>query len=166
MASTCSEAPGRPLDPVNATKALPRPLPARPWRDGHRNGHRDRQLDTTFGPVVLPVPRARLADPGGEREWRSALLPAYRRLSRRTELMIAQVYLRRGQHPAGAPCAPGPVRRPPRQGCGEARLAQDALGLGRLRQRRHLRDEDILQLILDDTVVKVLLDRKATSSRS
>ena len=93
MASTCSEAPGRPLDPVNATKALPRPLPARPWRDGHRNGHRDRQLDTTFGPVVLSAPRARLADPGGEREWRSALLPAYPRLSRRAELLIAQVYL-------------------------------------------------------------------------
>ena len=45
-------------------------------------------------------------------------------------------------------------------------MAQDALGLGRLGQRRHLRDEDILRLILDDTVVKVLLDRKATSSRS
>jgi transposase-like protein len=78
---------------VNATKALPRPLPARPWRDGHRNGHRDRQLDTTFGPVVLSVPRARLANPGGERELRSALLPEYRRLSRRAGLLIAQVYL-------------------------------------------------------------------------
>jgi Transposase, Mutator family len=94
MASTCSEAPGRPLDPVSATKALPRPLPAWPWRaTGHRNGHRDRPLDTTFDPVVLSVPRARLTDPGGEREWRSALLPAYRRLSRRAELLIARVYL-------------------------------------------------------------------------
>ena len=44
-------------------------------------------------------------------------------------------------------------------------MAQDALGL-RLGQRRDLRDEDILRLILDDTVVKVLVDRKATSSRS
>jgi putative transposase len=44
---------------------------------GHRNGHRTRRLDTTFGPLVLAVPRARLADDGaGEREWKSELLPA------------------------------------------------------------------------------------------
>jgi hypothetical protein len=41
---------------------------------------------------VLSVPRARLADPGGGREWRSALLSAYQRRSRRAELPIAQVY--------------------------------------------------------------------------
>jgi transposase-like protein len=29
---------------------------------GHRNGHRERRLNTTFGPLVLAVPRARLAD--------------------------------------------------------------------------------------------------------
>ena len=33
-----------------------------PGFKGHRNGHRDRRLDTTFGPLVLAVPRARLAD--------------------------------------------------------------------------------------------------------
>src|ERR671914_2674307 len=33
-----------------------------PAAKGHRNGHRDRRLDTTFGPLVLAVPRAR---PGG-----------------------------------------------------------------------------------------------------
>ena len=61
---------------------------------GHRNGHRERRLDTTFGPLVLAVARARLAeDEAGEREWKSALLPAYRRLSRRAELLIAEVYL-------------------------------------------------------------------------
>jgi hypothetical protein len=48
-----------------------------PASTGHRNGHRDRRLDTTFGPLVLAVPRARLADDdAGEREWRSKLLPA------------------------------------------------------------------------------------------
>ena len=55
-----------------------------PGCKGHRNGHRDRRLDPTFGPLVLALPRARLADDeAGEREWKSALLPAYRRLSRR-----------------------------------------------------------------------------------
>ena len=43
---------------------------------------------------MLALPRARLADDdAGEREWKSALLPAYRRLSRRAELLIAEVYL-------------------------------------------------------------------------
>src|SRR6187399_2673035 len=98
---------------------------------GHRNGHRERRLDTTFGPLVLTVPRARLAaDEAGEREWKSALLPAYRRLSRRAEPLIAEVYL---------------------------------AGVNTRRVRRALADDDIVRLILDGTVVKVRLDRKATA---
>jgi putative transposase len=49
--------------------------------NGRRHGHRSRQLVTTFGPLNLSVPRARLRDEAGEREWKSALLPAYKRLS-------------------------------------------------------------------------------------
>ncbi len=49
---------------------------------GRRHGHRPRQLVTTFGPLSLSVPRARLHDEAGEQEWKSALLPAYKRLSR------------------------------------------------------------------------------------
>jgi putative transposase len=40
--------------------------------NGRRHGHRPRQLVTTFGPLSLAVPRARLADQAGEREWTSA----------------------------------------------------------------------------------------------
>src|SRR5918997_6998298 len=51
---------------------------------GRRHGHRARHLVTTFGPVEVAVPRARhAADGAGGREWRSELLPAYKRLSRR-----------------------------------------------------------------------------------
>ena len=100
---------------------------------GHRNGHRERRLDTTFGPLVLAVPRARLADDeAGEREWKSALLPAYRRLSRRAELLIAGGLPRRRQHPSGAPGPPDPVCRPHRQGCRQSCLAQDPRRLGGL----------------------------------
>src|ERR687892_1157363 len=53
--------------------------------NGRRHGHRPRQLVTTFGPLTLSVPRARLQDEVGEQEWKSALLPAYQRLSRRAE---------------------------------------------------------------------------------
>ena len=60
---------------------------------GHRHGRRPRQLVTTFGPLELSVPRARLRDAAGEREWKSELLPAYKRLSHRAEALIAQAYL-------------------------------------------------------------------------
>jgi putative transposase len=45
--------------------------------NGHRHGHRPRQLVTTFGALTLSVPRARLAGEAGEREWKSALLLAH-----------------------------------------------------------------------------------------
>ncbi|MCC2662824.1 MAG: transposase, partial [Geminicoccaceae bacterium] len=61
--------------------------------NGRRHGHRPRQLVTTFGPVTLSVPRARLHDEAGEQEWKSAFLPAYKRLSRRAEALIAEAYL-------------------------------------------------------------------------
>src|SRR5947209_19986726 len=47
---------------------------------GHRHGRRPRRLVATFGPLELAVPRARLRDAAGQREWKSGLLPAYRRL--------------------------------------------------------------------------------------
>src|ERR671910_2292433 len=129
---------------------------------GHRNGHRDRRLDTTFGPLVLAVPRARLADDDGEREWRSGLLPAYQRLSRRAELLIAQVYL------AGVN-----TRRVRRalQTLFAGRIGKDAVSRAWRKtrtaweawQQRDLTCEDVVRLILDGTVVKVRLDRRATA---
>ena len=59
-----------------------------------------RQLVTTFGPLTLSVPRARLRDEAGEQEWKSDLLPAYKRLSHRAEALIAEVYLA-GMNTAG-----------------------------------------------------------------
>jgi putative transposase len=129
---------------------------------GHRNGHRDRRLDTTFGPLVLAVPRARLADDLGEREWKSELLPAYRRLSRRAELLIAQVYLagvntRRVRRALQTLFAGHVGKDAVSRAWRKTRSAWEAW------QRRDLADEDILRLILDGTVVKVRLDRKATA---
>jgi putative transposase len=134
-----------------------------PAAKGHRNGRRDRRLDTTFGPLVLAVPRARLADDdAGEREWRSELLPAYQRLSRRAELLIAQVYL------AGVN-----TRRVRRalQTLFAGRIGKDAVSRAWRKtrtaweawQQRDLTREDVVRLILDGTVVKVRLDRRATA---
>jgi putative transposase len=134
----------------------------RPAAKGRRNGHRERALRTTFGPVQLAVPRARLADEAGEREWKSELLPAYRRLSRRAELLIAQVYLagvntRRVRRALATlfACAIG------KDAVSRAwRKTRSAFAVW---QARDLAGEDIVRLILDGTMVKVRLDRRATT---
>jgi transposase-like protein len=61
---------------------------------GYRNGTRERHLLGSFGPVQVSVPRARMADAeGGTREWRSAALPRYARMTRQVEALIAGAYL-------------------------------------------------------------------------
>jgi putative transposase len=46
--------------------------------DGHRNGHRDRQVMGTFGATTVSVPRARAdAADGKTSEWHVKTLPAY-----------------------------------------------------------------------------------------
>jgi putative transposase len=130
--------------------------------NGRRHGHRPRQLVTTFGPLSLSVPRARLDDEAGEREWNSALLPAYKRLSRRAEALIAEVYLagmntRRARR-ALARLFEGHVGKDV-----VSRAWQKTRSAWQVWQERDLADEDIVRLILDGTVVKVRLDRKATA---
>ncbi len=50
---------------------------------GYRNGHRRRQLVGTFGALTVSLPRVRLLDgDGGEKEWRSQTIQAYKRRSR------------------------------------------------------------------------------------
>lgn len=130
---------------------------------GHRNGHRDRQLLGTFGPLTVSVPRARVAGAeGGQGEWHSTVLPAYKRLTKRAEALIAGAYL------AGTNTRR--VRR------ALAALFDGAVGKDTVSrvwhkvqtdweawQKRDLGGEDIVRLILDGTVVRVRLDRKATS---
>src|SRR3954449_11208736 len=129
---------------------------------GHRHGRRPRRLVTSFGPLELTVPRARLRDAAGEGEGRSELLPAYRRLSRRAEALVAQAYL------AGAN-----TRRVRRALAGlfAGRVGKDAVSRAWRRARsaweawreRDLAGEDVVRLILDGTAVKVRLDKRATA---
>jgi putative transposase len=127
-----------------------------------RHGHRRCQLVTTFGPLSLSVPRARLADEAGEQEWKSAVLPAYKRLSRRAEALIAETYL------AGVN-----TRRVRRalQTLFAGHIGKDIVSRAWQRtrsaweawQKRDLVGDDIVRLILDGTVVRVRLDRRATA---
>jgi len=130
---------------------------------GYRNGHRDRQLLGTFGPVAVSVPRARLSGGDGKpEEWRSKTLPAYKRLTRRAEALIAGAYLagtntRRVRRALSALFA-GAVGKDT-----VSRVWRKVQSDWEAWQKRDLAGESIVRLILDGTVVKVRLDRKATS---
>jgi putative transposase len=130
---------------------------------GHRHGHRSRTLLGTFGPVVVAMPRARLNAPdGGTTEWKSKALKAYQRRTVAADALIAATYL------AGTN-----TRRVRRALTTLFRGAVSKDTVSRTWRKvktdwdawnaRSLADEPIVRLILDGTVVRVRLDRKATS---
>jgi putative transposase len=132
-------------------------------RKGYRNGRRERQLVGTFGTETVSVPRARIeGEDGRTTEWRSMVLARYQRLTKRAEALIAAVYL------SGTN-----TRRVKRALFG---LFQGAVGKDVVTRAwrkvkvdwdawcaRSLADEDIVRLILDGTVIRTRLDRKATN---
>src|SRR5215207_11218089 len=130
---------------------------------GHRHGRRTRTLTGSFGATEITVPRARLkAGDGKTVEWKSKALRAYQRRTKAADALIAAVYL------AGTNTRR--VRR------ALAALFGGAIGKDTVSRvwrkvqtdwqawnQRSLADEPIVRLILDGTVVRVRLDRKATS---
>jgi len=130
---------------------------------GYRNGARKRQLLGSFGPVELSVPRARMAaEGGGTQEWRSASLPRYARMTRQVEALIAGAYLsgtntRRVKRALAALFGGAVGKDVVSRTWRKVRTDWDAWNT------RDLAGEDIVRLILDGTVVRVRLDRKATN---
>jgi transposase-like protein len=130
---------------------------------GYRNGHRSRELQGTLGRMTVEVPRARVANAAGDglEEFKSALLPRYRRLTTAALALIASAYLagmntRRVRRALGAlfggAVSKDTVSRAWRK------VQTDFAAWN----QRDLKDEPIVRLILDGTVVRVRLDRKAT----
>jgi putative transposase len=131
---------------------------------GYRNGTRERRLLGSFGPVEISVPRARMADgaEGGTHEWRSPALPRYARMTRQVEALIAGAYLagtntRRVKRALAALFGGAVGKDIVSRTWRKVRTDWDAW------TRRDLAGEDVVRLILDGTVVRVRLDRKATS---
>uniref|UniRef100_A0A1S7LE97 Mutator family transposase n=1 Tax=Magnetococcus massalia (strain MO-1) TaxID=451514 RepID=A0A1S7LE97_MAGMO len=116
----------------------------------------------SFGSVTVSLPRARVVDEKGhEREWRSETIPAYKRVTKQAEAIIAGAYLggtntRRVRRALaslfGGKISKDTVSRAWRK------VQSDWEGWN----QRDLSDEDIIRLILDGTVVKVRLGKKAT----
>ena len=129
---------------------------------GHRHGHRARQLVGTFGPVTLSVPRGRLAGADGRTsEWRNQTIPAYRRLTRRAEALIAGAYLsgtntRRVRRALGVLFGGAIGKDVVSRAWHKVQTDWEAW------QKRDLSKDDIVRLVLDGTVVRVRLDKRAT----
>ena len=146
-----------------ATVALGRSRYQRGTSAGYRNGTRSRRLLGSFGPVEIAVPRARLLAPDGtSREWRSAVLPRYARMTRQVETLIASAYLagtntRRVKRALGA-LFKGAIGKDV-----VSRVWRKVKTDWEVWTRRDLAQEDIVRLILDGSVVRVRLDRKATN---
>jgi putative transposase len=130
---------------------------------GVRNGHRERNLTGTFGKTRIAVPRARLtSEDGSTREWRSTALRAYQRRTQAADALIASAYLsgtntRRVKRALAAVFA-GPVGKDV-----VSRTWRKVKGDWDAWSKRSFADEPIVRLILDGTVVRVRLDRRATS---
>jgi putative transposase len=130
---------------------------------GHRHGSRTRTLMGTFGSTEITVPRARLkAADGKTAEWKSQALRAYQRRTKAADALIASTYL------AGTNTRR--VRRALGALFGEAvgkdtvsRVWRKVKSDWEAWNARSLADEPIVRLILDGTVARVRLDRKATS---
>ena len=130
---------------------------------GHRHGHRERGLMGTFGPVTVRVPRARLEAPDGKTaEWKNATIPAYQRRTKQADSLIAGAYLagtntRRVRRALSAVFG-GAVSKDT-----VSRVWRKVKGDWDAWNARSLAEEPIIRVILDGTVVRVRLDRKATS---
>jgi putative transposase len=130
---------------------------------GHRHGSRTRSLTGTFGSTEIAVPRARLkAGDGKTAEWKSQALRAYQRRTLAADALIASTYLAgtntRRVRRALAALFGGAVGKDT-----VSRVWRKVKSDWEAWNTRSLADEPIVRLILDGTVARVRLDRKATS---
>ena len=136
------------------------------WQEsvvGHRHGCRTRSLTGSFGQTEITVPRARLQTSDGRTtEWHSKALRAYQRRTLTADALIAGAYLAgtntRRVRRALAALFRGTVSKDiVSRVWRKIKSDWDAWNV------RSLAAEPIVRLILDGTVVRVRLDRKATS---
>lgn len=130
---------------------------------GHRHGSRTRSLTGSFGKTEIAVPRARLQTSDGRTtEWHSKALRTYQRRTLTADALIAGAYLAgtntRRVRRALAALFHGAVSKDI-----VSRVWRKIKSDWDAWNARSLANEPIVRLILDGTVVRVRLDRKATS---
>ena len=62
-------------------------------RRGYRNGKRQRSISTGLGATVIELPRARISEGSGEKEWQSGLIGRYQRRGASVDQALLGCYL-------------------------------------------------------------------------
>ena len=160
-------APASPVDGCEGlgddTEPAAAPADAPAASKGTRNGLRERTIMGTFGNVTIAVPRARIETADGKTtEWNNKTLPRYRRRTKEVDALIAGAYLS-GTNTRRVGRALVALFRGAISKSVVSRVWRKIKGDWDNWNKRDLSKTDIVRLILDGTVVKVRLDRKATS---
>jgi len=129
---------------------------------GHRHGHRSRTLLGTFGQLKIEVPPGWIHRTARQRSGRARRCGAYQRRTLAADALIAGCYLA-GTNTRRVRRALGALFRGAVGKDVVSRVWRKVKSDWEAWNARSLAQEPIVRLILDGTVVRVRLDRQATS---
>lgn len=132
-------------------------------RRGYRNGKRQRSISTGLGATVIELPRARISEGSGEKEWQSGLIGRYQRRGASVDQALLGCYLSgaNGRRIRGA-LSPL-LRGSPLSKSAISRLVGRLEGLFSQWRSRSLASEAVVFLYLDAIALRVRIAKKVIS---
>lgn len=132
-------------------------------RRGYRNGKRQRSISTGLGATVIELPRARISEGSGEKEWQSGLIRRYQRRGALVDQALLGCYLSgaNGRRIRGA-LSPL-LRGSPLSKSAISRLVGRLEGLFSQWRSRSLASEAVVFLYLDAIALRVRIAKKVIS---
>jgi len=132
-------------------------------RRGYRNGKRQRSISTGLGATVIELPRARISEGSGEKEWQSGLIGRYQRRGASVDQALLGCYLSgaNGRRIRGA-LSPL-LRGSPLSKSSISRLVGRLEALFSQWRSRSLASEAVVILYLDAIALRVRIAKKVIS---
>jgi transposase-like protein len=132
-------------------------------RRGYRNGKRQRSISTGLGATVIELPRARISEGSGEREWQSGLIGRYQRRGASVDQALLGCYLSgaNGRRIRGA-LSPL-LRGAPLSKSSISRLVGRLEALFSQWRTRSLASEAVVVMYLDAIALRVRIAKKVIS---
>jgi transposase-like protein len=132
-------------------------------RRGYRNGKRQRSISTGLGATVIEMPRARISEGSGEKEWQSGLIRRYQRRGASVDQALLGCYLSgaNGRRIRGA-LSPL-LRGSPLSKSAISRLVGRLEALFSQWRSRSLASEAVVVMYLDAIALRVRIAKKVIS---
>lgn len=132
-------------------------------RRGYRNGKRQRSISTGLGSTVIELPRARISEGSGEKEWQSGLIGRYQRRGASVDQALLGCYLSgaNGRRIRGA-LSPL-LRGSPLSKSSISRLVGRLEALFSQWRSRSLASEAVVVMYLDAIALRVRIAKKVIS---